>query len=174
MNPPILLMIAAIICVLVPFFLSTVQASPPRCYPPDAPFNKPKFDDCASLIDLIVVGDKASAPMQFSRDPQRGFRVPHGWINDTCTIVIDLWNGKDDTMKLTEIAFTAATVMHFCIGRSGHPNLDGRGFAGPTMSMTVILGGKKLVKETIDQQRNSIQQPGRQTNSSLTVDDQTS
>ncbi|KAI4186911.1 MAG: hypothetical protein LQ346_005598 [Caloplaca aetnensis] len=92
---------------------------------------------------MITEGDKSSAPMRFSRDADRGFQVPHGWRSGSCTVVIDLLKDEDATMKLSEIAFTAALVLHICIGRPGHPNLGGSDLAGPSRSMKVIMAGPK-------------------------------
>ncbi|KAL8934524.1 MAG: hypothetical protein Q9216_005868 [Gyalolechia sp. 2 TL-2023] len=144
----------------------------PRCYPPSTPVRKPAFEDCASVIDMMLEGDKTSAPMHFARDPNRGFRVPHQWINETCGVQIDLVTTDEDTMKLSEIAFAAATIMHICVGRAGQANLGGIEMAGQWQTMKVILGGKKTVPNFLDSELDSPLQLGSQENSSSKITDQ--
>ncbi|KAI4173440.1 MAG: hypothetical protein LQ343_002973 [Gyalolechia ehrenbergii] len=115
---------------------------------------------------MMLEGDKTSAPMQFARDPHRGFQVPHQWVNQTCSVQIDLVTTDEDTMKLSELAFTAATIMHLCVGRIGHANLGGIEMAGPWQTMKVILGGKKKVPSFLDLELNSTSQLGSQGNNS--------
>ncbi|KAL8900946.1 MAG: hypothetical protein Q9207_005443 [Kuettlingeria erythrocarpa] len=96
---------------------------------------------------MITEGDKSSAPMRFSRHADRGFQLPHGWRNGSCTVVIDLLKDEDVTMKLSDIAFTAALVLHICIDRPGHPDLGGSDLAGPSRNLRVIMAGPKKEQE---------------------------
>lgn len=145
----------------------------PQCYPSIVPVVKPKLDDCVSVVDMIQEGDKSSAPMQFSRDSARGFRVPHYWVNNTCSVKIDLVGRDEDTMKLSEIAFVAASILYLCIGRPGHPNLGGIDMAGPWLTMRVMVGGHKRVPSYLDSELNLPTHPGVHSNESLTINDQT-
>lgn len=116
---------------------------------------------------MISEGDKASAPMTFSRDPKRGFQVPHHWLNDTCVVIIDLVKDQDDTMKLSEIAFTSALIMNLCIARPGHANLGGSELSGPALSMKVIVAGRQKAKEVEGSGGSPTLEIGWQGNSSV-------
>ena len=79
--------------------------------------------------------------MVYSRDPKRGFKVPHSWSSDSCVLIIDTIGDIDQTLRLTDIAFTATLIEALCIGRPDRPDLGGRGTAGPDDKLSVILGG---------------------------------
>ncbi|KAL9053246.1 MAG: hypothetical protein Q9206_004005 [Seirophora lacunosa] len=135
----------------------------PRCYARDVPILRPLPKDCARIIDLMGVGDKSSAPINFSRSPGQGFKVPHHWVAGSCVVIIDLVDGKDDTMKLSEIAFTAALISSICVGRPGHLDMGGSDLAGPRMSMKVVVAGR----------RKNVLEIARQGNSSLSSEHET-
>lgn len=124
----------------------------PRCFRRDVPLHRPNPKDCQDLIKMITVGDKASAPINFSRNLGRGFKVPHHWVQDSCVVIIDLLEDKDEIMKLTEIAFAAQLVSAICIGRPGYPDLGGSELAGPRMGMKVAVAGrqKKVESTTLE------------------------
>lgn len=146
------LMIATTLLVLL--VLRMVEGMP-RCLPAGSPVTRPSIKDCTDIINMITEGDKSSAPMRFSRHPGRGFQVPHGWRSGSCTLVIDLIKDEDDTLKFSEIAFTAAVVMQFCIGRPAYPNLGGSDLAGPSHNMRVIMAGPKRDQELGGSHTNS-------------------
>ncbi|KAL8989723.1 MAG: hypothetical protein Q9177_001451 [Variospora cf. flavescens] len=127
----------------------------PRCYARNVPLLRPTPRDCASIIDMIGEGDKSSAPMHFSRNADRGFKVPHHWVSSSCVVIIDLVEGKDDTMKLSEIAFTATLISSLCVGRPGLPDLGGSDLAGPRMSMKVVVAGRQKKLTEFARQGNS-------------------
>ncbi|KAL8724023.1 MAG: hypothetical protein Q9181_007021 [Wetmoreana brouardii] len=155
-------------------YLLRAVAAVPQCYPPNTPLKPVDMADCASLIDTIFEGDKTDAPMDFSRDPRRGFEVPHHWRNDTCVIVIDLIDGVDITMKLAEIAFSAAKIGAFCIGQHGKHRLGGRELAGPDLKMLVIMAGLKKARELAVPSSDPPLRLNRQGNSSLNSEQETS
>ncbi|KAL8627508.1 hypothetical protein Q9189_006798 [Teloschistes chrysophthalmus] len=129
--------------VLVLYLFQAIAVPPPglRCYPPTAPLKPVDTSDCLSVIEMIREGDKTHAPINFSRDKQRGFKVPHNWLIDSCVVVIDLEDGQDAVMTMTDIAFAAAKIMAYCFGRKGLPDLGGRDNTGPDLGMMVILAG---------------------------------
>ncbi|KAL8704540.1 MAG: hypothetical protein Q9201_002314 [Fulgogasparrea decipioides] len=140
----------------------------------DAPLKPVELADCASLITMILDGDKKDAPMDFSRDPRRGFGVPHHWRNSTCVIVIDLTDGVDSTMKLSEIAFTAAKIAAFCMSSHDKPHLGGRELAGPDLTMLVIMAGLKKAQELAILSSDPPLRLDWQGNSSLSSEQETS
>ncbi|KAI4250899.1 MAG: hypothetical protein LQ352_005194 [Teloschistes flavicans] len=131
--------------VLILCVCQAIAVRPPglKCYPSNAPLAPVTISDCLSVIEWINEGDKADAPINFSRDKQRGFKVPHNWLNDSCVVVIDVEDGRDMTMTMAQIAFAAAKIMAYCFGRHGLPDLGGRDNAGPELQMMVILAGLK-------------------------------
>lgn len=159
---------------LAVFLIIRIVAGLPRCYPWGAPLLHPHAQDCANIVEMIAEGDKASAPMHFSRHPKRGYQVPHGWRLGTCTAVIDLVEDKDATMRLSEIAFSAALISNLCIGHPGQPNFGGSALAGPQLAMKVIVAGMKMVEETDQTSRNSTLKLAGQQNSSVNSGGETS
>ncbi|KAL9594985.1 MAG: hypothetical protein Q9219_006713 [cf. Caloplaca sp. 3 TL-2023] len=139
----------------------------PRCYP-IVPLIKPAPDDCASVVEMMLEGDKASAPMHFAKDPSQGFKVPHRWINGTCLVEINLVKVEEDTMKLSELAFAAATIMHLCTGRPSQINLGGSIMAGPDLDMRVLLSGSKPIRKSGYLESKAALQLGGQSNLTTT------
>ncbi|KAL9582473.1 MAG: hypothetical protein Q9212_003281 [Teloschistes hypoglaucus] len=161
---------------LVLYIFQAIAVSPPglKCYPPSAPLKPADIPDCQSVIDWIGEGDKTHAPINFSRDKQRGFKVPHNWQNDSCVVVIDVEDGQDAVMTMSEIAFAAAKIMAYCFGRRHLPDLGGRDNTGPNLGMMVILAGlRRRYPETDSPILNAPLQLPSQRNSSLSQQPET-
>ena len=109
--------------------------------PPPNILYAPDGVDCINAATQLIKGDKADAPMQFSRDTELGFSVPHSWKNGTCVILIDLDNPRSETtFPLSAIGMAALGIMIHCVDNAVHA-LGGRSFAGPQNSMKVLLLG---------------------------------
>ena len=127
---------------IVTLWLCRTVSGMPRCYPSDSPLLPAVAADCASIVDMMLEGDKRHAPMHFSRKPGRGFQVPHRWVNSTCVVVIDLVGDEEDTMSMWQIAMAATWILNLCVGRPGRPSLGGREYTGPKDAMLVLLAGR--------------------------------
>ncbi|MCJ1486140.1 hypothetical protein MMC06_006316 [Schaereria dolodes] len=70
--------------------------------------------DCFQITQDIADGDKADAPMLFSRHD--GYTVPHRFVWGTCVIVIDMLADDDELrIPLTSIKWLAEKIVKDCI-----------------------------------------------------------
>jgi len=107
--------------------------------------NPPIMLDCLNVASFIIHGDKSSAPMTFSRNPSRGFRVPYSWdhLPGTCVVYIDMIsNADEDTFPMTWIASKVADIVETCLMDHPMPGLGGRDLVGPKQRMRVFMGGR--------------------------------
>ncbi|KAL8830678.1 MAG: hypothetical protein Q9170_005630 [Blastenia crenularia] len=75
-----------------------------------------QIQDCYTGLQVLLVGDKALAPMHFTEDKRTGFKVPFAWGHDSCQIIINnLTPDADDTFPIVLIAHLAAEVTEACI-----------------------------------------------------------
>lgn len=120
----------------------------PQCFQqrPHLPrLNPPIMLDCLNVASFIIHGDKSSAPMTFSRNPSRGFRVPYYWdhLPGTCVVYIDMISSADeDTFPMTWIASKVADIVETCLMDRPMPGLGGCDLVGPNQRMRVFMGGR--------------------------------
>ncbi|MCJ1483394.1 hypothetical protein MMC06_003561 [Schaereria dolodes] len=100
--------------------------------------------DCLKAIEIMFHGDKANAPMLFSRT--RGFMIPHDWSFGTCVIAIDMRRPDgEETFPMSEIGSSVEAIVEEC---AADPNekyrWGGRGFAGPENAVKVFVIGQDV------------------------------
>ncbi|KAL8940073.1 MAG: hypothetical protein Q9216_003011 [Gyalolechia sp. 2 TL-2023] len=114
--------------------------------PPPSIKRLPRADvtDCYSALQALLLGDKAMAPMHFTEDDQRGFKVPFAWGHDSCQIVINnITPHAEATFPIVLIAHLAAEIAEACI--VGTPaNLGGDVKLGAHGQFEVIVAGTGL------------------------------
>ncbi|MCJ1471464.1 hypothetical protein MMC13_000103 [Lambiella insularis] len=81
--------------------------------------------DCNELPLIISQGDKVQAPMMFSRDREKGFKLPHALQHKSCMIGFDSTVGEDDIATLEDIAIALLEIIIECVA-----NVDAYGFGG--------------------------------------------
>ena len=109
----------------------------------------PVFDDCLKLAEFIISGDKAEAPITFSRNPELGFPVPYSWdyLPGTCMVHIGMMsNADEDTFAMTWIAFKVADIVEACMLDLKMPGLGGHDLVGPKQRMKVFVEGRPWPK----------------------------
>ncbi|KAL8657999.1 MAG: hypothetical protein Q9202_007639 [Teloschistes flavicans] len=100
------------------------------------------YADCVGAARKIADGDKAGAPMHFSRDPSAGMGVPEWWAYGNCVVRIDvLKEGDEDTFNLFVVANAASLIAQKCSVR-GTPGLGGLAVIGPKKVVMIVIYGR--------------------------------
>ena len=115
---------------------------PPSGEEPPAPLIKTQ--DYREAKKLILIGDKVDAPMDFSRDETKGYRVPKVWENGGCVIVLHGVDQVDksavDTFSLALVAHVAEKIIVDCVeGPSAHIGEEAK--LGPLEIFGIIVAG---------------------------------
>ena len=102
--------------------------------------------DCIEVARLMIKGDKAYAPMLFTRKEGIGFQVPHTWaLKGTCFISIDMMEEDDEeTFTLAKMAVIVATIIHDCVDNPAFDRLGGQQKCGPHRRIMLIVAGKDV------------------------------
>ena len=112
-----------------------------RCwqYPRDRALSPvfPNPGDCIQAMAFMLHGDKANAPINFSME--WGFRMPHRWVWNTCSILIRMDGDRTVvTTTMKRIADAAGLLVEHCIDF----NADTRGGLFKFGEMWVIVTGR--------------------------------
>ena len=118
------------------------------CYvqplPPDPPVQRLIPKECEAAMGLIVIGDKASAPMDFSDDKTKGYPVPVVWGCGRCQIILHASNvgpnEVQDTFSLALVAYVASRIITKCLLELPF-QVGGEALLGPKKVFEVIVGG---------------------------------
>lgn len=92
-------------------------------------------------------GDKAHAPMHWSRHKDVGWTLPVMWDiwGKSCFVTVDMLPGyyEDEVVFPPDaIARTAVNIINWCQTSPKMPKLGGRDVVGPEKKTIVILAGK--------------------------------
>lgn len=92
-------------------------------------------------------GDKARAPMHWSRHKDVGWTLPVMWDiwGKSCFVTVDMLAGyyEDEVVfPPVAIATTAVDIINWCMTSPKLPKLGGRDVVGPEKKTVVILAGK--------------------------------
>ena len=135
-----------LVLLLFSFALRARAAS--RCYVQDKGDDdvyRAARQDCIEVAKLMIHGDKAYAPMVFSRKEGVGFKVPHEWAfkEGTCFISINTVEEDDEVVySVAKMARTVATIIHDCLDNPAFDKLGGKGECGPEQKISVTVAGK--------------------------------
>lgn len=130
--------------------LSCVSATP-ACFKqagyPRPPLYPAEIDDCVFMAELILKGDKAHAPIHWSRQEGVGWKLPVIWDvwGKSCFISMDMLpQFKEDEVVFApaKVAQVAVDIINVCQSSSELPGLGGREVVGPEQKAFVILAGK--------------------------------
>ena len=98
------------------------------------------YIECKQAIKDIPMGEKALAPISFSRDPGPGFTVPYVWDVGNCAIEIDVV--RKDTVATSTFAAVfkrAFDIAVECVIQP--PHLGGKGLVGADELLKVAIYG---------------------------------
>ncbi|KAL8801526.1 MAG: hypothetical protein Q9223_006977 [Gallowayella weberi] len=137
------------------FALSFVTAvgSKPQCFSQPAPGHSrarlvpAELNDCIFMSQLLLKGDKAHAPMHWSRDKRLGWKLPTMWDvwGSSCFVTMDMLPEYDDDMvvfAMDAVAHVVVDIINWCQTSEQLPHLGGREVVGPEAKTIVILAGK--------------------------------
>jgi len=107
---------------------------------PDKPRLGPTLLNCFTAVSYIPSStQKSKAPIMFSHDPSKGYKVPKTWVHGDCAIEIDLIKGVDGEVatfdNLGNIALGLAIV---CVEKTA-PHLGGLAQIGSQGSLEVVV-----------------------------------
>lgn len=105
------------------------------------------LQDCLDIAQLILEGDKAHAPMHWSRQRGIGWTLPFMWDiwGKSCFVTIDMLPGyyEDEVVFAPDaVAKTAIEIINRCQTSANLPKLGGRETVGLEAKTIVILAGK--------------------------------
>lgn len=132
------------------YFLPFVT-SRPQCFAQPAHGRAPLFradlQDCLAISEILLKGDKAHAPMHWSRVPGMGWKLPALWDiwGSSCFITMDMLpEYSDDVVVFAPdvVAKTAFNIIEWCQTSERLPHLGGREETGPELKAIVIMAGK--------------------------------
>ena len=100
--------------------------------------------DCIEVARLMISGDKAYAPMKFTRKENVGFQVPHVWaLKGSCYVGIDMVEEDDEeTFSLAKMALNVAAIIHDCVDNPDSNALGGKQDCGPHLRISILVAGK--------------------------------
>ena len=107
--------------------------------PPEEPQLPPlTYIECKQAIRDIPMGDKALAPLSFSRDPGAGFTCPYTWDFGDCAIAVDvLQKGDTERSTFASIFKRAFDIAVECVIKP--PHFGGQGFVGENERLKVSV-----------------------------------
>ncbi|KAI4086852.1 MAG: hypothetical protein LQ344_007215 [Seirophora lacunosa] len=114
---------------------------------PRPKLHTPLLEDCLFLARFILEGDKAHAPMHWSRAKGVGWELPYMWDirGRSCFITMDMMPGyyEDEVVfPPDEVAKTAVSIINSCQVLPTMPRLGGRKLVGDEGKAIIILAGK--------------------------------
>jgi len=130
--------------------LNASLSSPLDCWqqnPASQPQLKPIiYKECRDIITKIPMGQKALAPLVFSRSATEGFKVPESWQYGSCVLTIDV-EGADvyETSTFAAVTKRAFALMVQCV--INEPHLGGRSFVGDHDGLEVLVFGVERGRE---------------------------
>lgn len=101
--------------------------------------------DCGPLVTSMREGDKRFAEMHFSRDENRGFKLPHTMAFRTCVIRLTFTydDGQEDDYKFRELSSIADAVIRECVIKLGSLGVGGATHFGRYNKMTIMVRGQQ-------------------------------
>lgn len=79
------------------------------------------------------------APIMFSHDPSKGYKVPKTWVHGDCAVEIDLIDGVDEEVATFEhLGDIALGLAVFCVEKTA-PHLGGQAEIGSRNSLEVAV-----------------------------------
>ncbi|KAL8689003.1 MAG: hypothetical protein Q9224_004746 [Gallowayella concinna] len=102
------------------------------------------YGDCINAARKITFGDKAAAPMHFSKSPNVGMQVPESWFSGTCGVRIDVKRQEDeDTFPLIDVANAASLLAQRCSDfQQRSSGVGGLGYIGPKKVVAIVVFGQ--------------------------------
>lgn len=99
------------------------------------------------MADLLLKGDKAHAPIHWSRHEGVGWRLPTMWDvwGKSCFITMDMlpeYQEDEVVFAPDRVAHVAVDIINHCQTSRILPRLGGREEVGPEGKAIVILAGK--------------------------------
>lgn len=125
-----------------------------NCYfqPPVPRKRLPKagIHDCYVALQYLLRGEKTMAPIHFTEDEGRGFRIPYAWGHESCQVIIKNRIPKaEETFSFALIAHLGAEITEACVlDRPG--SLGGDVKLGDRDLFEVVVAGTGNEKELGD------------------------
>ncbi|KAI4247911.1 MAG: hypothetical protein L6R42_009468, partial [Xanthoria sp. 1 TBL-2021] len=77
---------------------------------------KAGIHDCYVALQYLLRGEKAMAPIHFTEDEGRGFRIPYAWGHESCQVIIKNRIPKaEETFSFALIAHLGAEITEACV-----------------------------------------------------------
>ena len=107
---------------------------------PDKPRLGPTLLNCYQAVAYIPTDtDKSKAPIMFSHDPSKGYKIPKTWVHGDCAIEIDLKEGVDgEVATFDNVGNIALGLAVVCVEKTP-PHLGGLAQIGSEGALKVVV-----------------------------------
>ena len=146
----ILLLLRPIACTVN----DTVDVAP-KCFrqdPSEPTLGRPDPLVCLNIATDILSGEKAEAPVEFSRNPRAGFQLPHDYRppGGGCFVYVDFLPDarKEARFAVAEFARAIFDLTSTCVTNPQSPRLGGRIEVGPKLRVFVAVADKPLTHQS--------------------------
>ena len=96
------------------------------------------YTKCRQAVQNIPMGEKALAPITFSRNPDAGFRVPHSWSYEDCVVIVDtVDDDAEETTTFAAVFKRAFDLAVECVIKP--PHFGGRSRIGTEGMLDIVI-----------------------------------
>ena len=96
------------------------------------------YTKCRQAVQNIPMGEKALAPITFSRNPDAGFRVPHSWSYEDCVVIVDtVDDDAEETTTFAAVFKRAFDLAVECVIKP--PHFGGRSRIGTSGMLDIVI-----------------------------------
>ena len=93
---------------------------------------------CKQAVQSIPMGEKSLAPITFSQNPGTGFRVPHFWSYESCSVLIDVVEpDAEETTTFAAVFKRAFDLAVECVIKP--PHLGGKSRLGTSGMLDIVI-----------------------------------
>lgn len=106
--------------------------------------------DCLNLAEIMMVGSKVWAPLEWSNLPGGGAnRLPHHWSHKSCRADLEAVEGEqvEEYISMGHITEVAAEIIQPCIYNDKN-RLGGVSLIGDQLKIRVVVRGERSAVET--------------------------
>jgi len=124
------------------------------CWPRHPNLRRVSKSDCNPLVDSLKSLGKKGALIHFSKDENRGYKLPHRLRSGTCYIELNFIKAREvgpeteDDATFDEVIDTVETVIRLCVERPDSGAVGGGYIFGKQERMSVFVEGRAPTTET--------------------------
>ncbi|KAI4157539.1 MAG: hypothetical protein LQ342_008207 [Letrouitia transgressa] len=151
----------------------SLQADIPDCMTPTPHLPKTNAADCREAAFKAQSEAKSYSPITWSKDPEKGRKVPAEWQHGSCKVVLNCFQPLQDKFSPNDVATSAVRVVHSCF-HNLEPGVGGFIRIGHGKTFHVVVAGLTAADEIValvqaEYKANSTLLPSRSVTPKLVV-----